>query len=135
MSNKEGEELINYWLNGSDSDYDAMMNLFKSGNYTWCLFIAHIVIEKLFKGLYAKINYDTPYASKTHNLLKLAEDCKIELDNEKINCLTVINTFNISARYDDYKNEFSKKCNKEYTQEQINKIEVIQEWLKSLIKA
>ena len=135
MSNKESEELINYWIKGSDSDYDAMLNLFKAGNYTWALFIGHIVIEKLFKCLYAKINYDNPYAPKSHNLLKLAEECRIELNEEQIAYLTIINTFNISARYDDYKNEFSKKCTKEYTTEQINRIEVIREWLKALIKA
>lgn len=134
MSNKESEIMLKYWVDSSDNDHGAMMNLYKAGNYTWALFIGHIVIEKLFKGLYAKRNCDTPHASKSHNLLKLAEECNIELDDDKISILTVINTFNISARYDDYKNEFSKKCTKDYTKEQIDRIDGVREWIKELIE-
>ena len=64
----------------------------------------------------------------------MAEDCKLSLTDEKIEILTVINTFNISARYDDYKNEFYNKCTKEYAKEQLEQIEVIRTWLKNLIQ-
>ena len=44
--------------------------------------------------------------------------------------LIVINTFNISARYDDYKKTFEEKCTNEYTTLQFKNIEEVQKWLK-----
>jgi hypothetical protein len=38
------DKLINYWIKSSDSDYKTMLNLFKSKNYNWSLFVGHIVI-------------------------------------------------------------------------------------------
>lgn len=51
----------------------------------------------------------------------------ISFDNENI---IIINTFNISARYDDYKKSFANKCTNEYTAEQVKNIEEVQKWLK-----
>ena len=47
--------------------------------------------------------------------------------------LNEITRFNLNSRYDDYKREFSKKCTDEYTNEQINKIEEVKQWLESLL--
>ena len=41
-----------------------------------------------------------------------------------------INTFNISARYDDYKKSFDEKCTDDYTKKQVKNIEEVQKWLK-----
>ena len=46
------DKYIKYWMESSENDYDAMKNLYKSKNYNWCLFIGHLVIEKLLKALY-----------------------------------------------------------------------------------
>ena len=43
------------------------------------------------------------------------------------------NSFNISARYEDYKNEFYKRCTEEYTSEQIKNIEEVRVWLKGML--
>lgn len=48
----------------------------------------------------------------------------------KIKRIQVINTFNISARYDDYKKSFEEKCTDEYTTEQIENIKEVRKWLK-----
>lgn len=42
-------EIAEYWVNSSINDYKTMQNLFKSEDYHWCLFIGHLVIEKLIK--------------------------------------------------------------------------------------
>ena len=49
-------DLMKYWFESSDSDFDTMKVLFENHKNTWCLFIGHLVIEKLLKGLYAKNN-------------------------------------------------------------------------------
>ena len=93
-----------------------------------------MVIEKLLKGLYAKNNKENPYTMKSHNLLALAEKCNLDLTDEQVEKLQIITQFNISARYDDYKESFNKKCTDEYTAMQIKNIEEVRIWLKSLLK-
>ncbi len=44
--------------------------------------------------------------------------------------IQIINTFNISARYDDYKRSFDEKCTDDYTSEQVKNIEEVRKWLK-----
>ncbi len=125
--------LMEYWINSSNRDYESMKKNFEIKQYTWALFIGHLMIEKLLKGLYAKNNTDNPYTIKSHNLLALAQKCNIELTDEQVQKLKMITQFNISARYEDYKNEFYELCTEEYTTEQINNIEEVRTWLKELL--
>ena len=125
--------LMEYWINSSDRDYESMKKNFEIKQYTWALFIGHLMIEKLLKGIYAKNNIDNPYTIKSHNLLALAQKCNIELTDEQVQKLKIITQFNISARYEDYKNEFYNLCTEEYTKEQISNIEEARTWLKELL--
>lgn len=92
--------------------------------------LGHLVIEKLLKGLYARNNPENPIAPKIHNLILLSQKANLEIPNEIREKIQVINTFNISARYDDYKRSFQVKCTDEYTSEQVKNIEEVQKWLK-----
>lgn len=89
--------LMKYWLNSADRDYDTMKIMFENKRNTWCLFLGHLVIEKLLKSLYAKNNEENPYAIKSHNLLALAEKCNLDLTDEQVKKLQTITQFNISA--------------------------------------
>ena len=89
--------------------------------------------RKVAKAIYAKVNQDNPYPPKIHNLNILAKKCNLELDDRKTKILVTCNSFNISARYEDYKNEFYEKCTKEYTSEQIENIEEVRSWLKEML--
>ena len=126
-------KVMEYWINSADRDYETMKIMLENKRNTWCLFLGHLVIEKLFKGLYAKNNLDNPYTIKSHNLLALAEKCNIDLSDEQIKKLQIITQFNISARYDDYKESFYEKCTDEYTALQVKNIEEVYKWLKSLL--
>ncbi len=126
-------DLMNYWIKSSDRDYESMQKNYETEQYTWALFIGHLVIEKLLKAIYAKINKDNPYPPKIHNLNILAERCNLEVDERKTKILMTCNSFNISARYEDYKNEFYERCTKEYTSEQIQNIKEVRLWLKEIL--
>jgi len=54
------EELIRYWIDSSDKDFKTMKNLFRSKDYSWALFVGHLVIEKLPKAYYIKTVSDNP---------------------------------------------------------------------------
>jgi len=47
--------------------------------------------------------------------------------------LDTISTFNINARYDDYKLAFYKKCDLEYTKKWIKNIKIIRLWIKNTL--
>ena len=126
-------DLMNYWLKSSDDDFETMQIMFQNKRNTWSLFLGHLVIEKLLKGLYAKNNEENPHTLKSHNLLVLAEKCDLDLTNEQVERLQTITQFNISARYDDYKESFYQKCTDEYTAIQVNNIEEVRIWLKELL--
>lgn len=124
------EELKKYWLESSDRDYESMIKNYEAKQYTWCLFIGHLVLEKLLKGIYAKVNITNPYPPKIHNLNIIAQKCGLKLTTKQSKILFTCNSFNIAARYEDYKNEFYNRCTEEYTSEQIKNIEEVRKWLK-----
>ena len=91
-----------------------MNSLYKAKQYSWSLFIGHLVIEKLLKAIYYNKTNQTP--SFTHDLSRLVDKIvDMELTENQLNMLDVISTFNINARYDDYKRNFHKKCDKRFT--------------------
>ena len=126
-------DLMNYWIESSEEDYDTMMYMRAGKKNTWCLFMGHLVIEKLLKALYAKNNRTAPYAPKSHDLLHLAEKTDLELTDRQEDLLDTITRFNMNARYDDYKKEFYLKCTDEYTEQQLKNIEEVRGWLKNLL--
>ena len=127
------EQLVKFWVETSDSDYEAMNVLFENKQYSWSLFIGHLVLEKLFKALYAKQNPQHPHAPKIHDLLALAHKCSLEIEQDTEEKLDTVTNFNISARYDDFKKNFYKICTRDYTETQINTIKGLRQWLKKLI--
>jgi HEPN domain-containing protein len=69
------ENIIKNWIDSSDKDYETMIHLFESKDFSWTLFIGHIVIEKLLKAAVVKFKND--HAPFTHDLTKLAQLSKI----------------------------------------------------------
>lgn len=96
------------------------------------MFIGHLVVEKLLKAYYVKTVDDNP--PWIHHLLRLAEKTDLFLTEEQKDDLLLITTFNINVRYPDYKNEFYKKCTKEYTETNIDKIKELRLCLKKQIQ-
>ena len=94
-------DLMNYWIDSSNNDYDAMNVLFSNKKYTWSLFVGHLVIEKLLKGLYAKKNKSTPHAPKSHDLSFIASKIPLSLTDEQEALFDTITRFNLDGRYGD----------------------------------
>lgn len=126
------EKLIRYWLESSDDDYETMQAMYDSKRYNWSLFVGHLMIEKLLKAHYIKVNED--YPPFIHNLLRLAEKGQIELSEENRTFFVTVTAFNINTRYDDYKMSFQKKCTPEFTAQWITKLKEKRLWIKELIK-
>jgi HEPN domain-containing protein len=126
------DKIVNYWLDSSDDDFDTMMTMFESKRYSWSLFIGHLMIEKLLKALYVKVNNEFP--PFIHNLLRLAEKCNLELNEQNTLFFVTVTAFNINARYDDYKMSFQKTCTPEFSAKWIEEIKIKRLWIKEFVK-
>lgn len=126
------DEIVKYWIEASEFDFKAMQNLYNSKDYVWCLFLGHLVIEKLIKAI--AVNNDVSAIPKIHDLNKLAKTAGLIVDNEMADLLDVITAFNIEARYPDYKKEFYKKADNEFTLFYKTKITEMRIWLIDQLK-
>ena len=121
------DKILQFWKDSSDQNYETMGHLIDSKDYSWALFIGHLVIEKLLKAHYVKKHQKHPLF--IHDLLRLAKKTEIELTQEQEEWLDEITTFNLNTRYDNYKHEFRKRCTLEFSRYWIKNIETLRLWL------
>jgi len=125
------EKLINHWIESSEKDFKTMLDLQKTKNNNWALFIGHLVIEKLLKALY--LRKTNAFPPLIHDLRRICEKADVQLnENQKIT-LDTITRFNIKARYDDYKQSFYELCTDRFTHEWIEKIKECRLWIKMML--
>jgi len=127
----DAEKVKNYWLAEAREALQVAEHLVEKADYSYALFFGHLAIEKLLKALYAaKLQKHAP---PTHNLLRLAKETGLKLDETRTEKLITITTFNIEARYPDMKRTFRQQCTPKYTARQMTAIKEIFEWLTSLL--
>lgn len=126
----DSKEARNYWIKSSDQDFKTMNDLFKTKNYSWSLFLGHLVIEKLLKACY--VSSEQKHPPMIHNLLKLAEYTGLNLSAREKEVLDTITTFNLSARYDSYKQDFYQRCTKSFAEQWIAEIKSLRQWIKEM---
>lgn len=120
-------EIIKFWRDRAEDDRITAKTLLEAKRYSAVLFFVHLSIEKILKALIIeKTGKAAPYI---HDLLSLAEVIEIELADDQKKLLREINTFNIAARYDDYKLEFYKKATKSYVEKYFNSADKLHSWL------
>ena len=122
------EKTFNHWITTSDNDFKTMIHLYDSGDYHWSLFMGHIVIERLLKACVVRAT--EKHAPFSQDLTKLANLSGLQFSEENLDWLDTITTFNMNARYDSYKEAFYKKCTYDFTTEWIEKIKILQSWIK-----
>jgi len=106
-------EAIKYWQVGARRDLKTAQDFLASKHYDWCLFLGHLALEKIIKGLVVKRINKNPLP--IHDLIRLCHQAKINLTQEQIIQLKEINRFNLETRYDDYKFKFYKKATRTFS--------------------
>lgn len=127
------EEHIAYWLKTAEHDFETAKHLFETGKYDWCLFISHLVIEKVLKAFWVRDT--TERVPHHHRLLEISQATNLKLSEEQKQLLVSITPFNIQAGYPDQKFQFYKRCTKEFTTIWFNKITEFYQWLLSQIES
>lgn len=125
------EEHIQYWISTAEFDLPVAQSLFEKGHYVWCLFVGHLILEKIIKAHFVKDTGVTP--PKIHDLVKLASKTKIPFTDEQKQFLLKVNNYNLESRYPEYKQHLYKMLTKEYTTENFTKIMEMYKWLKLIL--
>lgn len=121
------EKVINHWRQSADQHWVTLQNLLITKDFSWALFMGHLVLEKLLKALYVQKFHK--HAIFSHDLLRLARKTELDTTEEQEEWLDEITTFNLNARYDNYKQNFQQRCTFEFTKEWVSKIEILKKWL------
>lgn len=130
--NKEQKSQIEYWVKSAKHDLLAADTLFESKRYDWCLFLGHLVLEKILKAFYVKEHQKFP--PKIHRLEVLADYIKLNLTAEEIDFLKEVNEFNLEARYPDYQFRFYRLCTKSFASKYFGRIKEFHQCLLKKLK-
>jgi HEPN domain-containing protein len=129
--NLDIEHIKFYWIEEADEALKVAGHLFENDDYSYALFFGHLAVEKMLKAFFV-IN-KKKHAPPIHNLQRLAKLSGLSIDQNKIEKLILISSFNIEARYPDVKRSFRIKCTKDFTLKQMQIIEEIFQWIKEMI--
>ena len=121
---------VDYWLHGAFENMKDMKGAIKSKRKSMAMFCGHLAVEKMLKGLCAVRGVNI---QREHKLIKLAKESGLDatLSFAQREELSIITSFNIEARYDDFKMRFHATCTPQYVAEWSKKITV---WYKDLKK-
>ncbi len=119
------------WFKQADYDFKTAEAMFKTGRYIYTVFMCHLSIEKLLKGLYAKQFKSNP--PKIHNLNYFCEKIKLELNQEHQDFVDKLNSLSIPTRYPDEIEKLLKDYKKGVTDNVLNKTKELLICLKKLL--
>lgn len=123
------DEIVQYWLTEAAESLTVADHLVAKKDYSYALFFGHLAVEKMLKALYVEQHQKS--VLRTHDLGRLANRINLLLDDTRADQLDVITTFNLEARYPDYKRAFRNKCTPEYTKKWMKIIKENFTWLRS----
>lgn len=126
------QEKVAYWLTSANHDWVVAGHLFEKQDYSYALFLAHLTIEKLLKALFVFRKDEIP--PFTHRLVTLAEKSELSLTLEQLELLEIVTDFNLEARYPDEKFSFYRRCTREFTEINFQKIEEMRSWLMQMMQ-
>lgn len=122
-------EVADHWMASAERNILAAKDMFRLKHYDWSLFLWHLVVEKALKSMIAKRG-EVPLP--IHDLRHLSAKTGFVFTEDQKVSLKEITTFNIEARYEDYKRSFYKKATRVYAQKWGKICEDLYLWLKQL---
>jgi len=124
---KSEQEVVTYWLTASEEDFDSAEILFQNEKYHHALFFCHLSIEKMLKAIIVRSTKTAP--PLIHDLVRLAEKATLPLSEPQRDEFAEMTTFNIEARYNDYKLSFRAKADRQFSLKYLKKTREILQWL------
>jgi HEPN domain-containing protein len=124
-------EVVQYWLELAEDDWPVVERLFASGDYHYALFFGHLYLERLLKAVIVKKTGE--HAPRLHNLTRLAESAGLIATEAQREVLVRVTAYNLETRYPEERFSARKRYTEEYTKAELDTIQEIGKWLKSLL--
>ena len=107
------EKQIGHWREGALEALGIASILIGKDKLIYGLFFCHLAVEKILKAAVIKETQD--YPPRTHNLIALAEKCKLAFSDNQENLLGTLMEFQLQGRYPDLDRpkptfEFAETC-------------------------
>ena len=123
---------ITNWIRSSNYDLKTSEHMFKTGRYIYVLFMCHLSVEKLLKGMYEATFKKVP--PKTHNLIYLTSTVGIELPDDHLETLESLNDLSIVTRYPEDIDAMIKSFKKNKVMTYLKKTKALIKWLKKDVR-
>ena len=123
------EEKVQYWIDIADYDLETAEAMYNTDRWLYVAFMCHQVIEKTLEAYWtAKRDDDPPYI---HNHKRLAEGCGLYefMTEEQKDFIATISTFNIQARYPEYKDQLARALTKSVCRHVIDTTKELKQWI------
>jgi HEPN domain-containing protein len=127
MSTQDKSKAYNEWILQSDYDYETAEAMFTTARFVYAVFMCHLCIEKILKSQYVK--RFNKVAPKSHNLLWLAEEIKLDFPDNLYKFVFQLNDASLPTRYPQELKAAIKFYSKEVTFEILNKTKELQQWI------
>lgn len=115
---------VQYWMDGAREDLDTADVLLEKGKVLEGLFFGHLSLEKAIKGQVVEATGDIP--PKSHNLLRLAQLARVEIDAPLAEFLGVMMSYHLEGRYPDSRGEAPAG---EKAREYVDRCKEVVQWL------
>jgi len=124
-------EIVSYWHDMSDYDFETAVAMQKTGRYLYVGFMCHQTIEKILKAYCYKMTNETP--PYTHSLSRLAEKSGLlnELSEEQLRIVDELEPLNIETRYPSYKEKLMQTLDENRCKQLLNDTKTLQLWIKT----
>lgn len=122
------ENTYNEWFLQSDYDLGTAEDMFRSGRYIYCIFMCHLSLEKVLKGLLIKKTGEFPI--KTHSLVYFSEKIGISANEKQYKFLYTLDKISVPTRYPESLSKLIAVFTKEKTEDILNTTKEVQQWIK-----
>ncbi|MBM4141638.1 MAG: HEPN domain-containing protein [Nitrospira sp.] len=119
---------VSNWIKSSNYDLKTAEYMFKTQRYIYVLFMCHLSVEKLLKGLYEVVLEKV--APKTHNLIYLSKAVVLKLPEKHLETLESLNDLSIVTRYPEDIDALVKAFKKERVERYLKRTKELIKWLK-----
>ena len=125
------DEKVKYWLDIADGDLEVAEDLYKTQRWLYVAFMCHQVVEKTLKAYWSAKREDIP--PYIHNHKRLAEGCGLyeQMSEDQKDFINAISTYNIQARYPEYKNQLAQILNQRQCRYILDTTKELQSWIKN----
>jgi HEPN domain-containing protein len=116
------------WIKSSNYDLKTAEHMFKTGRYIYVLFMCHLSIEKILKGLYEAASEKV--APKTHNLIYLSKTIGLNIPENHLETVESLNGLSVVTRYPEDIDEMVRAFKKDKVGEYLKRTKELLKWLK-----